>query len=83
MGIQWLKFFIKDKLTNFNIIPTGDQKKIPSFYKSVIDSLFLMKKIDLENKFNYKSELHFSLKIIISSNQKLNNNVFIMLINGK
>ncbi len=65
---------MKEKLTNFNIIPTGDQNKIPLFYKWIIASLNLMKKIDLKNEFNYKSKTHFSLKNIY---EKLEKNNFI------
>jgi hypothetical protein len=64
LGIQWLKFQVKDKLVNFNIIPSGDLNIIPPFYNSIFSSFQFVKKIDKENILDYKSNSNLSLKFI-------------------
>jgi hypothetical protein len=64
LGIQWLKFNIKDKLKNFNIIPTGDINCIPDFYKMVIQSVSYVKKIDKDKTLDFKLNTHLNLKTI-------------------
>jgi hypothetical protein len=64
LDIQWLKFQIKDKLVNFNIIPSGDFNIIPTFYNSIVNSFQSVKKIDKEHILDYKPNSNMSLKYI-------------------
>ena len=59
ISICWLKFYMKDFLNNFNIIPGGSDVERPEAYKRIIEDINDLKKINknfILDSFFYKSK---------------------------
>ena len=39
LSVYWLKFYLREFLTNFNIVPCGDEKYRPLFFTKMINSI--------------------------------------------
>lgn len=59
MSVFWMKFQLRDVLSNFNLIPSMNEKDIPAFYKHMSKSITEFKK---EDKDFIKKIRHYTSK---------------------